>query len=290
MSVRRADRAAFRIVVLIAVLNGVGILTLARVTGTAYPYLIYWRIPLATFTLLVAAWTLARAYRLASVPVARALGYAVLIGFVVVPTVQFTREVADHPGLVAPIESTVKAMLPKLERAADGKTVVVRVADSATRGLQGGLFDALDRAGVDVRVDTGGGYQFGPHREIDAKDADSVWYVIEESGLTSVLSAEPGARVLAKSTPLSATEDADSHGLRRELATSLRQMGQPDVVSYLGDPFLSSRLAGIGGLDPDVVRRTTALNLKVARSGECRCAVVAFAPDAVPSFAISISP
>ena len=68
--------------------------------------------------------------------------------------------------------------------------------------MQGGLFDALDRAGVDVRVDTGGGYQFGPHREIDARNADSVWYVIEESGLTSVLSEEPGAHVLAKSTPL----------------------------------------------------------------------------------------
>lgn len=145
----------------------------------------------------------------------------------------------------------------------------------------GGLFDALDRAGVEVRTETGGGSQFGPSREIDARNADLVWYVVEESALTSVLTAEPGAHVVAYTSPLNRADEAELTRLHRQLADELRAQGRTGDILELGNVLLPFAV-DVTGLDPDAVDRVTELNARAARIGGCRCAVVAFAVDETP--------
>ena len=284
VSRRRRDTRAFRLVVMTAALNVVGIVTLAGVTGIGYPYLFYWRIPLAPFTLFATGYALVRAIDPERVPVVRIVGYAMLTVTVGAAGVGFTKDVVDHPGLVNPLEPTVRAMTTRLEREAGDRTVLVRVADVAARGLQGGIFDALDRKGVDVRVDTDNEFQYGRSRGATLDEAASVWYVVEESALVSTLSAQPEAKVIARSTPLTRAEEAELTQLHRELADAARAAGRDDLVNRVGSSAVGYLFAGVPGVDPATVARAQALNRKVDRSGGCRCAVIAFPPTAVPEF------
>jgi hypothetical protein len=80
VSARRDDRVAFRLVVLTAVANIVGAVSLAGVTGTGFPYLFYWRVPLAALTLSAGAWALARGLGAFASPAARLVGGVALAG------------------------------------------------------------------------------------------------------------------------------------------------------------------------------------------------------------------
>ena len=283
VSHRRRDTRAFRLVVMAAVLNGVGIATLAGVTGIGYAYLFYWRIPLAPFTLFAAGYALVRAIDPARVPAVRVVGYTVLAVTVAVAGVGFTKDVVDHPGLVNPLEPTVRAMTARLARDAGDQAVLVRVADVAARGLQGGICDALDRQGVDVRVDTDSEFQYGKSRGASLDEVASVWYVVEESALVSTLSAQPEAKVLARTTPLTRAEDAELTRLHLELADAARAAGRYDLVNRVSSPEVAYLFAGVPA-DPTTVARAQVLNRKVDRSGGCRCAVIAFPPTALPDF------
>jgi len=284
LSARRGDRLAFRLVVMTAVLNVVGVVTLARVTGIGYPYLFYWRIPLAPLTLFACGYAIVRATGPSLARNARIAGYALLVVTVLGASVAVTREVVDHPATVDPLEPTVRAMTERLAREDDGDPVLFRVADAATRGLQGGLFDALDRKGVDVRVDTESAFQFGNHRGVTPAEAGALWYVVEDPALVSELSTAPGARVVARSTPLAKADDAELTDLHRELAAAAADAGRPDLLHLEASPAAAVLFADVPGLDPATLRRAAALNARVVASGRCRCAVIAFPPDAPPDF------
>ena len=284
LSARRGDRAAFRLVVMAAALNVVGVVTLARVTGIGYPYLFYWRIALAPLTLFACAYAIVRATGPGLARPARIAGYALLAVTVVGASAAVTREVVDHPATVDPLEPTVRAMADRLARQGGGDPVLFRVADAATRGLQGGLFDALDRKGVDVRVDEESAFQFGSHRGVTPAEAGALWYVVEDPALVSELSTAPGARVAARSTPLSKSDDAELTRLHREMAAAAADAGRTDLLHLEASPAVVVLFGDVPGLDPATLRRAAALNARVVAPGQCRCAVIAFPPDAPPDF------
>jgi hypothetical protein len=74
--------------------------------------------------------------------------------------------------------------------------------------------------------------------------------------------------------------DAEEHDMRElqvDLAQQLKAAGRADLVDSLGSSLAAFVIDDVAGVDPTAVQRLANLNEKVERSGQCRCAVIAFA-------------
>ncbi len=201
---RRRDDA--RLLGLLAALVVYGLVSLARVIGTVAPYLFYWRIPLAI--LLVMSTAIAVVHRVA--PNGLALGHRAVVGsflpvvLVALPVLPMTVEVIVHGGRiesVARFERSVEhlSVQAAIERRA-GERILVRSEGSTLSGVETGIIDALDRAGVDVKVDEARSFQFGEGRGAPGP-VDRIWVVSEEGIRISQAAQDPDRRVVARSAP-----------------------------------------------------------------------------------------
>ncbi len=270
------DRRLLELASLFAV---VGVVALARISGDLAPYLFLWRIPVALLVVLAAV---RASTRLVVRPRGRAAlrwagtGLAVVVG---TAAVLVTVSVAD-----AKDDATMRVTrrVPSALRD-DGlptRPVLVRQAGLNPLGLEGGLFDALDRGGTDVRVDPERGFEFGYHRTASAGDVGSVWYVVEGGQFLSVLSELPGARVLTSTSPLDAGQERELRSGQRRLARQLARAGRPGLVDKMGSSLFPFAVAGVPGVDQTLARRVGRLNEIVEHRGVCRCAVIAVPPAA----------
>ena len=206
----------------------------------------------------------------------------VLAAVTVLASVSFTRTVAAADGPVAPMEPVAASIINQLHREGQPRgSVLLRAYGTPLGGLHAALFDQLEREGASVYVDKGLGYQFGYNRTAGPSAVGSVWYVIEESELYSLVSRIPGARILAVSHPLPARQQAELVALQRTLADRLTAEGRADLVGALGSEFVTVALAGVPGLAPADLARLKVLNGQVVRH-ICLCSVVAFPANRIP--------
>lgn len=278
---RAADPVGQRLVVMVGVLNVVGVAALTRVVGAPEPYLFYWRTPVATVTVLAVAWVVGRHLAGASArsraPAAVAAG-AAAVAAVAWPSLALAVEVVQHPAAVHDLEPVAVDILDQLDdRPFPDGTLLLRFAGSPLGGLQAGLFDELDRRGVDVRFHQGHPFQFGRQRVVAPEQADTTWLVVEEGRYLSFLSGLPGATVLARTGALSDAEEAELASLQREAAERLVEAGLADLVPELDNLLVGYTLGGEGvGLDDDALARMGELTTKAVEEGVCRCAVVEY--------------
>jgi hypothetical protein len=182
-----------------------------------------------------------------------------------------------------PFEPVVRNVLHQLhDRHLPDAPVLVRYADDALGGLEGGVFDELDRHGYPVRVDRDRDFQFGRHRTADPADVESIWYVTESGARLSHLSALPNAKIVARSSPLAPREEANAVGLQRSLEAQLSAAGRADLFDGLDSSLIALRVSEVSGIDQAAAERLAQLNEKVEKSGRCRCAIVAFPARAAP--------
>jgi hypothetical protein len=154
--------------------------------------------------------------------------------------------------------------------------VLVREEDAALPSLYDGVVNALDRDGVDVRVDPKWGRVLGEHRVGTSQDADELWVVTQESWRVPDLQAR-GGRVIARTSPLPADEDVLVTRLQQRIGGQLAEAGRKDLVTYLESPRAAFALADVPGVDQGDARLLGRLNAKVQHSViDCRCAIVAF--------------
>ena len=301
---RRPDLTA--LAELLAVVGVAGVVTLAVLTGPALPYLFLWRIPIGAATvvlgLVVVADTVlgtrpagsarpAGSGRSAPWPRRAAVVLCLLLaGLTALASASVTRSVAAADGPVAPMEPVATSIISQLAReGAPTGPVLVRYSGSPLGGLHAAVVDQLAREGAPVFVDRGLGYQFGYTRTASPAQVKEVWYVTEESELTSLISRATGARVLAVSHPLPAPEQAELVALQRKVSDQLTAAGHADDVGDLFSEYVATALAPVAeqaGLAPADLQRLQALNAVVVRH-VCLCAVIAFPADAVPSFLTS---
>ncbi len=304
---RRPDLTA--LAELLAVVVVAGVVALAVLTGPPFPYLFFWRIPIGAATvvlgLVVVADTLlgARTARSAALrpsggsggPADWRRGAAValcllLVGITALASARVTRSVAAADGPVAPMEPVAASIISQLQREGEPTgPVLVRYSGSPLGGLHAAVVDQLAREGARVYVDRGLGYQFGYTRTASPAQVDQVWYVTEESELTSLISRATDARVLAVSHPLPAVEQAELIALQRTLADQLTAAGHADDVGDLFSEYVTTALAPVArqaGLAHADLERLQALNTVVVRH-VCLCAVIAFPADRIPSFLTS---
>jgi hypothetical protein len=276
---RRAELVAMA--ELLAVVVAAAAVALAVLTGPAYPYLFFWRIPIGAATvvlsLVVLVETLPGMRRRATVALC-----CVLVAVTAVASVSFTRTVAAADGPVAPMEPVAASIIHQLQRQGQphGK-VLLRTYGTPLGGLHAALVDQLVREGAPVYVDQGLGYQFGYTRTATPSEVGSVWYVIEESELYSLVTRIPGARVLAQSHPLPPAQQVELVALQRKLSDQLTAEGRSDDVGKLGSKLGATELAGVPGIAPADLARLKALNQLVA-DHSCLCSVIAFRPDQIP--------
>jgi len=278
---RSRSRADRRVIVLIGLLLITGVIAIAQAPELK-PWLFLWRRILPPFTFAATGWALARWLGLSRyLVVTRVCGFA-LLALLIVRSLTLTVEVAGEKRAFGPFERDVQSLVHQLERAGlPGRPVLLRDPES-TSGVEYALVNELDRRGVPVRVDEPAGHIFGTHRVSTTRGVSQVWYVTQSGRFVSFITARPGASVLARTTPLSPSEEANLTNLQRRLGAQLRRAGRVDVASYVDSPLLGLFVAGVRGIDQNDVNRAVRLNARVSRSGHCRCAVVAFRPSEVP--------
>jgi len=268
-------------------LTVVGFVALARVIGDAERYVFYWRAPIALLVVFTFAWCVWLALDLDRFELARRLAGVGLAAIVVVASVTLTIRIIDTPN-VSPAEHITRDALAAVDgRVGAASRILVRDADIPLIGIERAIVNEFDRDGVPVKVDEGLGYQFGYSRTARPETVDEVWYVVELGQSLSLLADLPGATVLWNASPLSAAEEAELQAGQRELYAALQDAGRPDLYFRLQSPLVGFALHGIEGVDPATLQRVADLNSKVAESGGCRCAIVAFDPaDAAAAAAV----
>ena len=281
---RPEGRRLSRLVGLITLLVVTGLWSISRVAGPAERYVFYWRVPLAIATVAVALGACWYGFGADRSVIGRRAAFGGLVAVLVWSSVATGRQVAEA-GDVLGAESQAQELLAAIEptRALDG-SVLVRAPDTAFRGLQRAVVNELDRAGIDVRVDSELGFQFGESRVSTANDVDRVLYVVEGGQYLSVLSAEPGAEVLWQAPALAPAEEKELRELQRQVWAELVVAGRPDLFTALGSPIVALGLADVDGVDPVAVERIEVLNQLFAEADECRCAVIAFSAEDAPKF------
>ncbi|MGH9025425.1 MAG: hypothetical protein ACRDWD_04815 [Acidimicrobiia bacterium] len=281
---RSRSSSDLRLVGLMAVMNLTAAAALSRVVGPLISYLFLWRVVVAVFSVLAACWAVTHWLDLRHRPrvtIACLVLFAVALLFT---AGGLTWRVLDYPQDVSPLEPIVDEMADDLTNGQSAETaVLLRPGGGGLDGLAGGLFNELDRRGVNVKADPADAFVVGNSRTADLNSVASVWYVAEESQSLSLVADYPEAEVLTTHTPLTPSEARELTQLQRSAAHALVRAGRGDLTDYLSHPLAPFALAEIKGLIPDDLERLTTLNDKVARSGECHCGVVAFRPDVAPT-------
>ena len=225
---------------------------------------------------------------ISTVPSSRAeLAGVGLAAIVVVASVTLTIRIVDTPN-VSPAEHITRDALAAVDGRVGGTSrILVRDADIPLIGIERAIVNEFDRDGVPVKVDEGLGYQFGYSRTARPETVDEVWYVVELGQSLSLLADLPGARCCGTRRRSAQPRKPSSRPGSAELYAALQDAGRPDLYFRLQSPLVGFALDGIEGVDPATLQRVADLNSKVAESGGCRCAIVAFDPaDAAAAAAV----
>ena len=195
---RRFDRA-LRLHAVLAIGCGLGLVSMARVFGDFFDYVIRWMWVLTTLVAVAVAWT---AWQVLPDRWRRpAAGAGVAALAVAVASASIGAADAESSG---PRNSTIVAALaPALERELDPDgTYLVRWDDTISLGATGvGVMLELEKRGFTVVADEFQRAAVLPHRVIeDECDADEVVYVVVGPSVDDV-AATPGAREVAVVDP-----------------------------------------------------------------------------------------
>jgi hypothetical protein len=272
------SRSDARMVGFAALLLVVGIVAVSQ-ADEPRAYTLQWRILIAAFVVVASLWPIAaaiaprlpRPYHL--VAVATTI-FVVVWGCGVRAASEATPENPESAFNFNHFDRALAQLMEQLdlESTAKGKTILVRPYGTWLPLLFQGVVDALDRRGVDVKVDGASAPTYGSRRVATATRADEVWYVIPQGSLVDRVLDMPGARRIAATDALDAHDELTQ--LQQSLARELQSAGRADLVVELDSGLVAFALARVPGIDQRVLRSTGELNQEINRKG-CRCAIVA---------------
>jgi hypothetical protein len=266
---RRDDR---RIMVLAGALFAISIFAISR-ADEPRAYTFEWRVVIAAF--IVAAGVRAIA-GWAGRPRISAVAATLAAGVLVWGAIDLGVRVTDDK--IGPLEArsvALRRVLPLIRSTPTSNRVLVRPSGPSLRSLFDGVINELDRTGVDVRVDPELGRIFGGRRRGSPADVDETWYVTEAGSTVPTLLAQPGAHVIASTSPLTPAENLELDRIQAILRTQLIRAGRPGAVAFLDQPLLALLVQGTPGVDPALTARASVLNERVNEHNGCRCAIVA---------------
>ena len=238
-------------------------------------YTFQWRTIVAAFVVVTCLWPcvcwLAGNRQHAQLPLTVAACTLLLIGAldlaVAIPN--------SDPAPLSYRERAATAIEPRILAAhVRGRHIFVRAVGGTLRSLFGGVVDELDRRGARVLVNDQLGRIYGDQRRVGDKRVDATWYVTEQGSMVPALMKQPGARLLAATSPLTRSEDLELARLQARLRQQLVAVGQTRSVAILDQPWLAKLLRNVAGIDHRIAERISALDAKISLHNDCRCAIV----------------
>lgn len=266
---RRDARSAVRLQVVVATTTFVGFVSIARITGPVFAYLVRWLWVLALLWWVSVFWSLWSATfgrsRDATVATERAPGRSpatwALVVLTVLAMVVVTRTSArtvsgiDRIGTpdgewYVTLDSITDAVVADVPR--DGP-VLVRAVGSANGSIADALRLQLDRAGVPVVVDDDQVHKYGDGRSARAQPPVAMMTVATGAMLTGPFGETFGTPI-ARWDPLAPDERQYATALEDRLADQLSRVGRDDLVTALRSGGSLDGVRDLGGVDQDLFR------------------------------------
>ncbi len=263
LAVRSGAWSAVRFQVVVAVAAIVGWLSVSRITGELFAYLVRWWWAIALCWWLSVLWSCWSA-----VPVTarrRLVAVVATVGAVAVlwssaTVVRGVDEVGTPDGeWWVTLEEIVPQTLAGVPR--DGP-VLVRAVGSKWGSVGDGVRLALAKDGLDVVVDDPELIKFGSGRA--ASGQPPAWVVWVVTGVGSIERADEtaGLTQVARWDPLSPEERADHTVLEAILGDQLAALGRDDLVTALEGGGSTDPAVGLPGVDQDLLARVEASRRK----------------------------
>lgn len=285
VSVRLRHGPLMRLHLVVAVSLALGVVSMGRILGKEWYYLMLWAWGTAALLVLAVGWTVVAAVSAWAGPRRRPIANATTVALVAavgVGSVALTVAAVDTDPPEPHLSSALGAVLPEtmaaLDRgdgAATGREgrYMVAFSDALYFGSQSyGLVSELERAGFDAGMSDVLHVPITDHRVIGPDDATAL-VVLATGANIDRWRAQPAALEVAYVEPRDAAEQAEFAGLRRVVIDELRADGLDDLV-----PLVDGNLFG-ASIDERVSDRTQRQMTRMLELGD-RTAVFIAPPDA----------
>ena len=170
----RRAKGAFRLDVVVGLAIVAGFVSVSRIVGEIFPYLVIWTWALGMLTWLAISWSVVWWWRTRPAPDPRvgriALG-AVAVALVVVSVVS-TVDAARAGNPDVPGSRWVRGLTAKVRDELPGGRGVVEIRSSGGAGstwIGAGIADELEHHGIDTRVPPDLAFAYGPDRVLDGE-------------------------------------------------------------------------------------------------------------------------
>lgn len=261
MAWRRREPSLIRLHLVVAVAFVAGLVSISRILGTLFPYLMLWAWGVTALMTLATMWTLLSLPASArsddhspsaeQVPQPRQLRGAVvgLASGAVALSALFTFDAASaemiHPDLGRALDRLAARTTDGLEEDPVGCgndcRYVVSVVDPINMSGQAmGLIVELERQGIPVRVQPSQETGVRSHRVMDPAKADAIVHLAATGPAIASARDRPGAIELAYDDPYTPAEHAEQEPRVAELADALDEQGYEELASQV-------RADGAGG-------------------------------------------
>ena len=266
-------------VVVVALL--VSLVAVAQVRGFVFPYVVMFRTPVAVAVLLWCLVALVTSVGGRHRGVVAVMAVAAVVS-TAVPMVSGLRHdtVTDDAAAVHDVALIARQKVVT-------SPLLVRLGDGGLVGVYPELVRSFEHWGIDSGVEVGTEWVFGA-RSIHGDSANEVWFVCDTGYAFSILSSQPGARVVAEHTPFSPEQESTVVSMQVDLADGLRELGRSDLLSALDSPLVSFALGDLD-LDPVTLSELGVLNSLTPEPGD-RFGIVAFPVDRQPETWWSLRP
>jgi len=259
MAWRRGAPSAGRLAALALVATGLGVVSGARVTGAVGSYLVRWWWVIAAVVWLSIGWSIwsvlsrtrARA-PVATMVMAVLIGLgALMVGRAMVAHVPGERDSVAIGQLGDQIARTL----------GDDGAYVVDWTDARDWGAIGqGVFVDLERRGLAVHAASRFAPVFGSWRTAPVQTGDGLIVVVGADDLARGFEVPPGATVIARYEPLTASEQRRVETLQQQIQASMRSAGAPDWT--LADTLFGRQVLHDQGAPPDLVAELSELRAR----------------------------
>ena len=227
---RTAHRALLRLDLVLGVAVILGVISISRIFGQLWYYLMIWAWGITALMVLAVVWTGAEILARRR-PGPRPLGTVALGVVIVVSTVVFSIDATDAEPPALPLSRTMSHLVPDtvddLDRDA---TYLVTWTDALYIGSQGiALLNELERNGLEVGAIEPWGVPSTRHRVLDPDDADALVHLANGFHLER-WRAKPGMVEVATFEPRSPEEIEEFERLRAEVIAELEESGVEDRI------------------------------------------------------------
>jgi hypothetical protein len=241
---RLRHRALLRLDLVLAVALVLAFVSMSRIFGLVWYYLVLWAWGITALMALAIVWTavvfVSRRWNRVTGVRATALGMGALVVVVAVFGAMFTIDATSVEFPAARLSDTLGVLVPRtvdaLEKPGvpgggrDGRYLVT-LRDPVDIGATGyGLVNELDRRGFDVGVVEAFGPGATRHRVRDPADATGVVHLAVGPDDIALWRAKPGIREVARTDPRTRKERAEYARLRTEVINEFEAAGLSDLV------------------------------------------------------------